>query len=579
LTSPPPPEPPPPPPPPPPEHANGGAALVAALERNGVDAVFGIPGVHNLEIYRHLARSRVRHVAVRHEQGGGYAADGYARASGRPGVCLTTSGPGATNVCTAAATAYADSVPVLFCSPGPAIGDEGLDIGLLHEMKDQSAHFESLMTASVRPASAQEIGDVVDEVFAGWRRARRRPVHLELPIDVLEREWRPSGADPANAADDLHTHSARGPAVERLREVFGAIAPDPEDPRGAVTLDRAAALLAGARKPLVVLGGGARGAADGARRLAESLGALVLTTVNGKGVLPERHPLSLGAQIRLRATRALFQSADVVVVIGSELGDSDLWGEPISTGSDVVRVDIDPHQLEKNLRATVALCMDASEACDALLTRLPDGAHTRSASTWATAADDYREDLQREALVQGGPYAAINRELSAALPDATIVAGDSAQVSYFGTAHFWPMARPGQFLYPTGYATLGYGLPAAIGAKIACPEVPAIVVVGDGGFLFTAQELVAAAEARLPLPVVIVDNHGYAEIKQGMEERGIPPMAVDRPFVDFPALGRAFGGLGFSVGSVDELCARALDALRAEGPTVISIDVSCGAPR
>ncbi len=541
------------------ERANGGAALVAALERNGVDVVFGIPGVHNLEIYRHLASSPVRHVAVRHEQGAGYAADGYARASGRPGVCLTTSGPGATNACTAAATAYADSVPVLLCSPGPPIGQEGLDLGLLHEMKDQGAHFETLVAASVRPTSPSEIGDIVDEVFAGWQRARRRPVHLELPVDVIEGESRP--------------HEATGsPAVDRLRAVFESTGAVGSDDAG---LDGAAQLLSAACKPLLVLGGGARNIGDDGRRLAERLRAPVITTVNGKGAISETHPLSLGASIRLPGTRLLFRSADVVVVIGSELGDSDLWGDPVHTGGDVVRIDIDPHQLGKNLGATVTVRMDSSAAVRALLARLGE-APIRPDSTWAQAVDGVRETLRKEALVDGAPYEAINRELSAALPGATIVAGDSAQVSYFGTAHFWPMERGGQFLYPTGYATLGYGLPAAIGAKLACPDVPVVVLVGDGGFLFTAQELLTAVEQHLPLPVVIADNHGYAEIREGMEERGIPPMAVDRPDVDFAALSRAFGGRGHAVRSVDELCTRAVEAVTTDGPTVISIDVSDG---
>lgn len=546
---------------------------MSALERNGVDTVFGIPGVHNLEIYRHLAASSIRHVAVRHEQGGGYAADGYARASGRPGVCLTTSGPGATNACTAAATAYADSVPVLLCSPGPPHGVEGRDLGLLHEMKDQSGHFDTLVTASVRPRSPQEIVDVVDEVFAGWRRARPRPVHLELPIDVIEAGWT-SGADgpvDRGSGEDA-TSDRRGQAVERLRSDFAASGTAP----GAVCvegLDQAAQLLSGSRRPLLLLGGGARGATGGVRQLAERLGALVLTTVNAKGVLPERHPLSLGASIRLPATRAIVESADAMLVVGSELGDSDLWGVPLGDRGAVVRVDIDPHQLEKNLAAAVPIRMDAATALDGLLQRLGDRP-AADGSTWAATGERYREELRKEALVEGSPYEAINRQLSAALPDETVVAGDSAQVSYFGTAHFWPMDRPGQFLYPTGYATLGYGLPAAIGASFGVPERPAIVLVGDGGFLFTSQELLTAAEQRLALPVVIVDNHGYAEIRQGMESRGIAPIAVDRPPVDFAALGRAFGGYGHAVGSLDELCTRAVDALEADRPTVLHADVT-----
>lgn len=546
---------------------NGGAALVEALERNGVDTVFGIPGVHNLEIYRRLTASPIHHVAVRHEQGGGYAADGYARASGRPGVCLTTSGPGATNACTAAATAYADSVPILFCAPGPPTGGAGLDLGLLHEMKDQCGHFDRLVTIGVRASSPEEIGAVVDEVFSGWRRARRRPVYLELPLDVIEGEWRPTGS---GATSGEPTRSA---AVEELRAAFDAMgtATAPESGRA---LDTAAELLAAARRPLLVLGGGARGAGDAARVLAERLGALVITTVNGKGVVPETHPLSLGASIRLPETRRLFQSADAVLVVGSELGDSDLWGVPVSTDAPVVRVDIDPHQLQKNLPAAVAVGMDASAAIDGLLARLGHPTAERHDSTWAKTADGVRETLRKEALVDGAPYEAINRALHAALPEATIVGGDSAQVSYFGTAHFWPMGRPGQFLYPTGYATLGYGLPAAIGAKLACPADPVIVLVGDGGFLFTMPELLTAVEQRLALPVVIVDNHGYGEIRQGMEARGIEPIAVDRPSVDFAALSRSLGGRGVAVRSVDELCTQALEAFSADGPTVISIDVA-----
>ncbi len=560
---------------------SGGAALVAALERNGVDVVFGIPGVHNLEIYRHLSGSAIAHVAVRHEQAAAYGADGHARSSGRPGVCLTTGGPGITNACTGAATAYADSVPVLLCSPGPPIGSEGLDLGLLHEMKDEHAHLESLVAASVRPSSPEEVGEVVDEAFQGWQRARRRPVHVELPLDVLEGSSTPS-------AD-----AGRGAEADRLHRIFDQMAP-PDGSRGSAgTLERAVQLLDSGRRPLLVLGGGARGADGGAaQQLAERLGALVLSTVDGKGIVSERHPLSLGASIRLRGTRRLFESADVVLVVGSELGDSDLWEIPIHTQARVVRVDVDPHQLQKNLVAEVTLCMDARTAVLSLLARLgeldasaeagqPDGStcrHGTARSTWASTADQLRALLRDEALAEGAPYEAINRELSTSLPRGTVVAGDSAQVSYFGTVHFWPMDRAGQFLYPAGYATLGYGLPSAIGAKLACKDEPVVVLVGDGGFLFTAQELLTAVDQRLPLPIVVVDNHGYAEIREGMQERGIEPIAVDRPPVDFPALSRALGGRGYAVKSLDELCTRVVAALGVEGPTLVSIDVSEGSP-
>jgi thiamine pyrophosphate-dependent acetolactate synthase large subunit-like protein len=539
----------------------GGAAVVQALERNGVRFVFGIPGTHNLEIYRYLGDSVIEHVAVRHEQGGGYAADGYARSTGEPGVCLTTSGPGLTNACTAAATAYADSVPLLLISPGPPRGLERLDLGLLHEMKDQQAHLASLVSASTRVSHAEQIGDVIDEIFNGWRSKRPRPVHVEIPVDLLEAPWSPAGSK---------TRDGLGGAPASASNVI----PAPPPTQRVDAIDEAVRVVHGAHRPLLLLGGGARRATTQVRLLAERLGALVITTVNGKGVLPEHHPLSLGASIRLPSARLLLRSADVVIIVGSELGDSDLWGHPVTTDAAVVRIDIDRNQLNKNLKAAVQLHGDAEVMLQRLLDNLARLGPASTQPDWSVTAAALRATLADEADTDGHGYRAINSALSSALPAETTVAGDSAQVSYFGTVHFWPMDRPGQFLYPTGYATLGYGLPAAIGAKLANPEAPVIALVGDGGFLFTAQELLTAVERRLALPVIVVDNHGYREIREGMQERGIKPLGVDRPPVDFAALGAAFGGRGYAVRDVADLCDRVLESLSVAVPTVLSIDMA-----
>ncbi len=257
--------------------STGGAAVVRALERAGVRVVFGIPGTHNLEIYRYLAGSPIRHVLTRHEQGAGYAADGYTRASGRPGVVLTTSGPGLTNACTAAATAYADSVPLLLISPGPPRGQERADAGLLHEMKDSHAHLDSLVEASVRAGSADEAAAVIAEVFRGWPHRRARPVHLEVPLDILEAPWDPGGQSPVTVTDIRIADDWPGPD--------GMPADPAADP---TALDRAVSLLAGAARPAMILGGGARDAGAQATALAEWAGAVVVTTVNGKGPWPRR---------------------------------------------------------------------------------------------------------------------------------------------------------------------------------------------------------------------------------------------------------------------------------------------------
>ena len=520
----------------------GGAAVVDALVAHGVRDVFGIPGTHNLEIYRYLPGSGIRHVVTRHEQGAGYAADGYARVSGRPGVVVTTSGPGITNAVTALATAYADSVPVLAVSPGPPRGTVGRDIGWLHEVKNQQGALDAVTSRSIRVESADEVGDVVADVFEGFSTRRPRPVHLEVPVDVLEGPW-------------TRMPRARRPLPGPVRASRRSV-------------EQAAAALAGARRPMVLAGVGAGGATAELRALA-GLGIPVMTTVNGKGVLDESHPSALGASARLGSAHDSLNDADVLLVVGSELGDSDLWGGAIEPGRPrqrtVVRVDLDPGQLHKNVAADLPLTGDAQAVLADLLESLRD-----KAPGWeGNRARDLRAVLDAEAAKEGGPWEAIQRALSAALPADTVVAGDSSQVTYYGTVHSWPFTPANRLLYPTGYATLGYGLPAAIGAKVAQPDRPVVALFGDGAAMFSIQELVTATEQRLPLPVVIVDNGGYAEIREQMVDRGIEPQAVDLYRPDMPALARAIGAHGVEAASADELGPLAAQALSAGRPTVI----------
>lgn len=524
-------------------HQTGGAAVVAALTDHGVDTVFGIPGTHNLEVYRHLGAAGIRHVAPRHEQGAGYAADGYARVTGKPGVVLTTTGPGLTNVSTAAATAYADSIPVLVVSPGVPLGLEGADVGWLHEVKDQSGHMDRLLERSVRVGSADEAYQAIDETFARWRVERPRPVHVEVPVDVLDGDW--SGERSSRKVSALPPF-ASGTAMRAARDALGR-----------------------AGRPVALFGGGTRRASAEARRLVEAYDMPVVTTVNGKGVVPEDHPLSVGASLRLPAACDAIEDADVVLVVGSELGDSDLWGRELRPRGTVIRADIDERQLHKNVPADITLHGDAGDTLDLLVDpseeprRGRDGAQ-RAAAIRATIAEQARD---------GEKWRGVNEILAAELPADAVVAGDSAQVSYYGTVHFWPARRPGQFLYPTGYATLGYGLPAAIGAKTAAPERVAAVLTGDGGFLFTANELATAAELGLSIPVVVMNNHGYAEIREEMDQRGIARTAVDFDVVDFPALGRAYGGAGVRLSGPDELPGVLQKALSTSAPTVIEVPV------
>ena len=525
------------------EQVTGGAAVIDSLVAHGVRDVFGIPGTHNLELYRYLPASGIRHVVTRHEQGAGYAADGYARVSGRPGVFITTSGPGITNAITALATSYADSVPTLAVSPGPPRGTVGADVGWLHEVKNQQAALEAVCGRSIRVEHADEIPEVVAAIFEQFATGRPRPIHLELPVDVLEGEW------------------TRRPAPVRSL-------PAPVRP-GRAAIEAIAVAMAAANRPVVLAGGGARRAAGEIRAMAE-YGIPVLTTVNGKGVLDERHPAALGAAVRLKAARDVADEADVLLIVGSEVGDADLWGGRLRSGVAgermVIRIDLDPAQMHKNVQADLAIVGDASAVLGEVLEVLRDkGIRPRPFERLQAHRDAIEAAADRDA----GPWKPIQRALAAALPADTVVAGDSSQVTYYGTVHHWPFTPANRLLYPTGYATLGYGLPAAIGAKLAAPARPVIGLFGDGAAMFSIQELITATEQRLALPIVIVDNGGYAEIREQMVERGIAPQAVDLYRPDIPALARAIGAHGVVAATADDIARLASQAFIADRPTVI----------
>jgi acetolactate synthase-1/2/3 large subunit len=390
--------------------SSGGRALAEALAAHGVDIVWGIPGTHNLEIYAHLPGAGIRHVLPRHEQGAGFAADGYARATGRPGVCITTSGPAALNVATALGQAYSDSVPVLAVSAGMPLRNPGRGQGELHETKDQRGALDAIVHYSHRVTSVPEIPVAVAQAFAAMTRGRPRPVHLEVPLDVLDEHAEVEIVEPI--------------AVPRAT-------PDPS------ALDAAAARLADAARPAIIAGGGARGAADELRTLAERLGAPVACTINGKGVFPEDHPQSVGAGLTWDVVRDLVEESDVVLVVGSGLSPAEQWLGPLPLGGKMVRVDIDADQVVRGALPSVALVGDAASALSGLLARLGEGAvDPERAALW-------RSRHLEEARTLGARWSWIFDGIAEALGRDGIVAGDSAMVCYRGAVAALPLYRPG----------------------------------------------------------------------------------------------------------------------------------------
>ncbi|MGW8377387.1 thiamine pyrophosphate-dependent enzyme [Streptomyces sp. ODS28] len=521
----------------------GGAAVVRALAAHGVRQVFGIPGTHNLEIYRHLPAHGIGHLTPRHEQGAGYAADAYARLTGRAGVAVTTTGPALLNIAAAVGQAYSDGVPLLVVSPGMPLRHPVLPTGLLHEMRSQTEALRGVAAFSHRVSSVAEVGAAVARAFTLFGGARPRPAHLEVPLDLLE------AAEPA------------GPQVTAPPQA-------PVRP-GADALARAARTLAAAGRPALVLGGGARGAAAEVRALAERLDAPVVTTANGKGVLAETHPLSLGVSLHSPAVRAWLAERDAVLAVGTELAEADTWVDRLALDGTLIRADSDPAQMYAGAPADIPLVGDARLTVPALreaVTGPRTGVGEAHKGVAGLRAERDAETAERDA--RWLPYL---RVLRAELAEDAVLTSDSAQCCYYGALPHLPLGPEGRLLHPTGFGTLGYALPAAVGAKAAEPARQVVALSGDGGLQFSVQELAAAAALRLPLPVVVFDNGGYGEIRDGMRARGDVPTAVDLPPVDLPALARAYGGGGTRVSGTAEFAHALRTALGSPGPTIIVV--------
>lgn len=525
----------------------GGAAVLRTIRAYGVDTIFGIPGTHNLELYRPLPELGFRAVTTRHEQGAGYAADGWAQRSGLPGVVITTSGPGLLNVLSAAATAFCESRPLLVLSPGVPSGQSYADRGDLHETKDPTGAAGSVMLWSRRVSSVEEAVESIHEAFALFRAGRPRPVHVEIPMDVLA------------ATVDLDERLLAPRAVAR-RE------PDP------ATIAAAAALLARAERPVIIAGGGSLGATGALTALAEHLQAPVITTLNGKGAIPESHPLSLASELRLAATVEVARTADVLLVLGAKLGEAELWGHELVGQQCVIRVDIDSGRLQTNIAAEVAVAADTRAVVEALLMALPG--QPGAAGRVAPDLSPVRECQSAEAHAFSPAIMAAAEEIVSAVPAHATIAGDSSQITYYGVTSAWRQDDPHRLLYMPAYATLGYGLPAAIGAAIADPSRPAVAIVGDGALMFSVQELMTAVEQGIDLTVVCVDNGGYREIRENEADLGIAPIGVDLHQPDWALLARAFGGNGHRVDDRSAVADTIARAIAEPGVSLVHIPFS-----
>jgi acetolactate synthase-1/2/3 large subunit len=433
---------------------------------------------------------------------------------------------------------------MLVISSVNALGQIGSGEGWLHEVKDQRQLITQVSGFSHTVTRPEELAGVVARAFALFAGARPRPVHIELPLDVI-------------TASAAHLPPPRRVAMPtRPQASSGALA-------------EAAQILNEARAPVLILGGGAVDATPIARDLAQQLDAPAIMTVNGRGLLPPDHPLAVPCSPSMPPVMALIEAADAVLVAGSEMGPTDFdfyeTGRARFAGRSI-RIDLDPQQLLRGQPVDLPIIADAGEALAALLPAIK--ARGRDGAARAAAA----RDRVREGLSTA--YRAclhLMETVRESLPDVVIV-GDSTQPAYAGHICFASVAPRSWFCAATGYGTLGYALPAALGAQLAAPHRPVVSVIGDGGLQYTLPELAAAREIGAPLIVLLWNNKGYGEIKSYMISKQIQPIGVDIFTPDFQLLAEGFGCEAVKLVDPADL-PRQLRAARArQRPTLIEID-------
>lgn len=509
-----------------------GEALVGLLEAYGVDTIFGIPGVHNVEMYRALPRSKIRHILVRHEQGAGFMADGYARATGRPGVCFTITGPGLTNILTPLGQAWSDSSNVLVISSALDITDSAQGRGRLHEMLDQRGAAATVTSLHMRAYTPKDVRDAIARAFANFASQRPRPAYLEIPLDLLKQ---PAG--------DGWTARAL-PSVPM---------PKPDDIAAAI------GKLNAARSPIILLGGGALHAGKPAIAIAEKLKAPIITTTAGKGAVPASHPLCLGYVLGHQACWDMLASSDAILVAGSELSETDFWNDAIVIEKNLIRIDIDPSPMSRPHTAEIAILGDARVALAAIAAGITERVGPMSASF----------DLGRPSPLRA-TLSEVLEVIREALPEDTVVCSDMTQIAYAANEVF-PVSVPRTWLHPVGFGTLGFALPAGIGAKFGVGERPVAVMIGDYGIQYTINELGTAAEHKLPLVILMWNNDALGQIRDDMVMKGIQPNAVTLKNPDFQMLARSYGVRAERPDSLKALAAAIRAALVADGPTLIEM--------
>jgi thiamine pyrophosphate-dependent acetolactate synthase large subunit-like protein len=527
--------------------STGAQHLVDTLTALGVEVVFGLPGVHNLPIWEALAHTNIRVIGVRHEQTAGYAADGYARTTGKLGVAIVTTGPGAANTLAAAGEAKASAAPILIIATDipSTLRRPGVVRGVLHETSDQQAMFAPVTKGGFTVISADEIATTVREAAELAMRPQTGPVYLGIPTDFL--------------TEEAATHRRR-----------------PASPPALARPDTAEAehLLAGARRPLIWAGGGAlrSGAGPAIGELAEKLAAPVITTFAARGLLPVDHPCLAPNPVHAPEVGVLWDEADVVLAIGTDFDGLMTQNWLMPQPPKLIAINVDALDAAKNYPPDIMLLGDARDTVEALVVPERPGLHDLSLRL-KKIGDRLRHRVREEE-----PQAAdLLSTLEEVVPKNSAIVADMCIAGYW-VGGFHRVPSPGKLAYPMGWGTLGYGFPASLGVA-AAGQGRTICISGDGGFLYGCGDLATLAQEELPVTVVVVDDGGYGMLRYDQDREGLPHRGVDLDSPDFVGLARSFGVHAERVSGFGRAFRRLLsEFIDADEPNVLVVRAKLAPP-
>ena len=533
----------------------GAKAFVESLKRQNVEVIFGIPGGATIPIYDVLYDTDdIRHILMRHEQCAAHAADGYARASGRVGVCMATSGPGATNLVTGIANAYMDSSPIVAFTgqvPRPFIGKDAF------QETDIVGITTPITKYNFQVPEVSEIPRIIKKAFYIATTGRPGPVLVDLPKDAQIE------IDEIEFDDDIEIRGYR-PNYE----------PHP------IQIGRAADLLANAEKPVIIAGGGiiASGASSELVALAELLQAPVSTTLMGKGCISENHPLSLGllGMHGTIASNIIVSEADVLLAVGMRFSDRTTGNiEKFCPDAKIIHIDIDTAEIGKNIQPHVPIVADAKRALNALYEQLVQKFRRKERTAWMRRIEELKQQHEEMGNKSGLSPPRLMKELRKMLPEDAIITTEVGQ-NQMWAALYLKAYKPRTFISSGGLGTMGFGFPASLGAKVACPDVPVVDIAGDGSFLMTEQDLASSVTEKIPVIVIILDNRFLGMVAQWQRlfyDRRYSSIDLGKT-PDFVKLAEAFGAQGIYVGSIPEFRKAVQTALKSDVTTVIDVPIS-----